>query len=247
MAFHDAAVQNVKAQRVQVDEIWTFTYAKEKNVKTAKAAPDGAGDTWTWTAIDADTKLLVSFFVADRSWEAGRIFIHDVRNRLANRVRLTSDSHRAYLIAVQEAFGEDVDYALDKIYRKPSGPEGRYSPAVCIGAKKRVKIGDPDPEKISTSYVERTNLTMRMHMRRFTLLTNAFSKKLENHVHMVALYTAWYNYVKQHKTLDGASPAMATGLSQTLWSMTDLAEMVEASLPKPGPRGPYKPRPLEAV
>jgi hypothetical protein len=166
----------------------------------------------------------------------------DLRDRLANRVQLTSDGHRAYLEAVEGAFGGDVDYAqLVKLYGATTeGAKGRYSPAECIGARKERIEGNPDPKHISTSYAERQNLTMRMQMRRFTRLTNAFSKKFENHMHMVALYTVWYNYLKQHKSLKGLSPAMAAGVSRTLWSMTDLAEMVEASLPKPGPRGAYK-------
>ena len=164
-----------------------------------------------------------------------------MRDRLANRVQLTSDGHKAYLEAVEGAFGGDVDYAmLVKLYGAVSeSAKGRYSPAECIGARKMPIEGDPDPKHISTSYAERQNLTMRMQMRRFTRLTNA-SKKFENHMHMVALYTVWYNYVKQHKTLKGLSPAMAAGISETLWSMTDLAEMIDASLPKPGKRGPYK-------
>jgi hypothetical protein len=168
----------------------------------------------------------------------------DLRDQLANRVQLTSDGHRAYLEAVEGAFGGDVDYAqLVKIYgAAPEGGQVRYSPAECIGAEKRRVEGSPDPKHISTSYAERQNLTMRMQMRRFTRLTNAFSKKFENHMHMVALYTVWYNYVKQHKSLKGLSPAVAAGVSKTLWSMTELAEMIDAALPKPSKRGPYKQR-----
>jgi IS1 family transposase len=239
--FHDSVVRGVKAKRVQVDEIWSFTYAKQRNVPTAKAAPEEAGDTWTWTAIDADSKLIVSYLVADRSGEAAHVFIQNVAARLANRVQLTSDGWKPYLAAVEGAFGGDIDYAqLDKIYGAAHEKPGRYSPPVCIGAKPRPIIGDPDPAHISTSYVERSNLTMRMHMRRFTRLTNAFSKKFENHMHMVALYTVWYNFVKQHKTLKGLSPAMAADLDDHLWSMTDLANMIDARLPKSGKRGPYK-------
>jgi hypothetical protein len=168
----------------------------------------------------------------------------DLKSRLANRVQLTSDGHRAYLEAVEGAFGGDVDYAqLVKIYgAAPESGQVRYSPAECIGARKERIEGSPDPKYISTSFAERQNLTMRMQMRRFTRLTNAFSKKFENHMHMVALYTVWYNYVKQHKSLKGLSPAMAAGLSDTLWSMTDVAEMIDASLPKAGKRGSYKQR-----
>jgi IS1 family transposase len=240
--FHDDNVRGVKARRVQVDEIWSFTAAKQKNVASMKAPVDGAGDTWTWTAIDAETKLLISWLVGGRDSDYAIAFMDDLRDRLANRVQLTSDGHKAYLEAVEGAFGGDVDYAqLVKLYGNVSdSAKGRYSPAECIGARKERIEGSPDPKHISTSFAERQNLTMRMHMRRFTRLTNAFSKKFENHMHMVALYTVWYNYVKQHKTLKGISPAMASGLSDTLWSMTDMAEMIDASLPKLGKRGPYR-------
>ena len=235
-AFHDAPVRGVKARRIQVDEIWSFTYAKQKNVATAKSAPADAGDTWTWTAIEADTKLLITWLVGGRDGDYAIAFMDDLRDRLANRVQLTSDGHRAYLDAVEGAFGGDVDYAmLVKLYGATSeGAKGRYSPAECIGARKEPVEGNPDPKHISTSYAERQNLTMRMQMRRFTRLTNAFSKKFDNHMHMVALYTVWYNYVKQHKSLKGLSPAMAAGLSPTLWSVTDLAQMVDAAATKPG-------------
>ena len=243
-AFHDEKVRGVKARRVQVDEIWSFTAAKQKNVANMKAPVEGAGDTWTWTAIEAETKLLITWLVGGRNSDYAIAFMDDLRDRLANRVQLTSDGHRAYLEAVEGAFGGDVDYAqLVKLYGAASeSAKGRYSPAECIGARKERIEGSPDPKHISTSFAERQNLTMRMQMRRFTRLTNAFSKKFENHMHMVALYTVWYNFVKQHKTLKGLSPAMASGLSETLWSMTDLAEMIDASLPKPGNRGPYRMR-----
>ena len=210
--FHDENVRSVKAKRVQVDEIWSFTYAKQKNVASAKAAPEGAGDTWTWTALNADSKLIVSYFVGGRDGECARMFMNDVADRLANRVQLTSDGHRAYLEAVEGAFGADVDYAqLIKLYgNAPDAFKGRYSPAECTGIKKVPVEGSPDPKHVSTSYVERQNLTMRMHMRRFTRLTNALSKKFESHAHMVALYAVWYNFVRQHKTLR-MSPAMAAG------------------------------------
>ncbi len=242
-AFHDEKVRNVTAKRIQVDEIWSFTYAKAKNVPLAKAAPEGAGDTWTWTAIDADSKLIVSWLVGGRDGEYAMAFMDDLRSRLANRVQLTSDGHRAYLEAVEGAFGSDVDYAqLVKLYGAVhESIKGRYSPAECIGARKTRIEGDPDPRHVSTSYAERQNLTMRMHMRRFTRLTNAFSKKFENHVHMVALYTVWYNFVRQHKSLR-VSPAMAAGLADRLWSMEDIAALVDAAAPKPGRRGSYKAR-----
>ncbi len=242
--FHDDMVRGVKSRRVQVDEIWSFTAAKQKNVASMKVPVEGAGDTWTWTALDADTKLIVTWLVGGRDGEYAMAFMDDLRSRLANRVQLTSDGHKAYLEAVEGAFGGDVDYAmLVKIYGASSeSAKGRYSPAECTGARKERIEGNPDPKHVSTSYAERQNLTMRMHMRRFTRLTNAFSKKFENHVHMVALYTVWYNFVKQHKTLKGLSPAMASGLSDTLWSMADLTEMIDANLPMPGKRGPYRKR-----
>jgi len=240
-AFHDANVRDVKAGRVQVDEVWSFTAAKQKNVPNMRKPVEGAGDTWTWTAIEADTKLLITWLVGGRDTEYAIAFMDDLRDRLANRVQLTSDGHKAYLHAVESAFGADVDYAmLVKLYgASAESLQGRYSPPECIGARKTRIQGSPDPSHVSTSYAERQNLTMRMHMRRFTRLTNAFSKKFENHMHMVALYTVWYNYVRQHKTLKSLSPAMAAGLSKTLWSMTDLAEMVDATLPKVGKRGNY--------
>lgn len=241
-AFHDERVRDVKTRRVQVDEIWSFTYAKQKNVPTAKRQDLAYGDTWTWTALDADSKLLITWLVGGRDSDYAMGFMDDLKSRLANRVQLTSDGHRAYLEAVEGAFGGDIDYAmLVKMYgTSPESGQGRYSPGECIGARKERIEGSPDPKHISTSFAERQNLTMRMQMRRFTRLTNAFSKKFENHMHMVALYTVWYNYVKQHKSLRGLSPAMAAGLSDMLWSMTDLAEMVDAAQPKPGKRGSYR-------
>jgi IS1 family transposase len=240
-AFHDEAVRDVKARRVQCDEIWSFTYAKQKNVRAAKAAPEAAGDTWTWTALDADSKLIVSYLVGGRDSEYAMAFMDDVAARLANRVQMTTDGHRAYLEAVEGAFGADVDYAqLVKIYgAAPESAKGRYSPAECTGIRKRRVEGDPDVAHVSTSYVERQNLTMRMHMRRFTRLTNAFSKKFENHLHMVALYTVFYNFCKIHKTLR-VTPAMEAGLSETVRDFDWIIELIDASGPKPGPRGPYK-------
>lgn len=234
MAFHDATVQGVKAKRVQVDEIWSFTYAKQKNVGTAKAAPEGAGDTWTWTALDADNKLIIGWFVGGRDGDCANAFMHDVAGRLANRVQLTSDGHRAYLEAVEGAFGADVDYAqLVKIYgASPESAKGRYSPAECTGIVKSRVEGDPDPKHISTSYVERQNLTMRMHMRRFTRLTNGFSKKFQSHVNMVALYTVFYNFTKIHKTLR-VTPAMAAGITDKLMTMEDIVALIDAAADKP--------------
>ena len=242
-AYHDEHVRGVTAKRVQCDEIWSFTYAKQKNVAGAKAAPANAGDTWTWTALDADSKLIVSWLVGGRDGEYALAFMDDVRSRLANRVQLTTDGHKAYLMAVEEAFGADVDYAqLVKLYgAAPETFKGRYSPAECTGIRKTTIEGDPDHKHVSTSYVERQNLTMRMQMRRFTRLTNAFSKKWENHVHMVALYTVWYNFVKVHGK-HRMSPAMAAGVIDKLWSVEDIANVVEAAEPVAAKRGPYKKR-----
>jgi IS1 family transposase len=239
-AYHDANVRNVKAARVQVDEIWSFTYAKQKNVATAKGAPEGAGDTWTWTALDADSKMIVSYLVGGRDAEYAMWFMDDLAARLANRVQLTSDGHKAYLQAVEGAFGCDVDFAqLVKMYGPTITAPGRYSPAECTGAKKIRVMGSPDFADVSTSYVERQNLTIRMHMRRFTRLTNAFSKKVENHAHAVALHMMYYNFVRIHKTLR-VTPAMAAGVTDRLWEIEDIAKLVEAAEAKPGKRGPYK-------
>jgi IS1 family transposase len=239
--FHDANVRGVKAKHVQVDEIWSFTYAKQKNVATAKAAPDGAGDTWTWTAIEADTKLIISHFVGGRDGDCAAWFMNDVAERVANRIQITSDGHRAYLEAVEGAFGADVDYAmLNKIYgASPESAKGRYSPADCIGIKKQAITGKPDMKHVSTSYAERSNLTMRMHNRRFTRLTNAFSKKFESHAHMVAIWSVWYNFIRIHKTLR-VTPAMAAGVSKTVMDWEDFVALMDAETPKGGPRGPYK-------
>jgi IS1 family transposase len=241
--YHDAKAKGVKAKRVQVDELWSFTYAKQKNVAKAKTAPDGAGDTWTWTAIEADTKLIISHFVGGRDGDCAAWFIQDVADRVANRIQLTSDGHKAYLEAVEGAFGADIDYAmLIKIYgASPDGAKGRYSPAECIGAEKHRITGNPDKRHVSTSYSERANLTMRMHNRRFTRLTNAFSKKFKNHAHMVAIYAIWYNWIRIHKTLR-ITPAMAAGLSKTVMDWPDILAIMDAEAPKPGPRGPYKKR-----
>lgn len=239
-AYHDANVRNVKAARVQVDEIWSFTYAKQKNVASAKDAPEGAGDTWTWTAIDADSKMILSYLVGGRDSEYAMEFMDDLASRLAHRVQLTSDGHKAYLEAVEGAFGCDVDYAqLVKMYGPTITAPGRYSPAECTGIRKRTVEGRPSADHVSTSYVERQNLTMRMHMRRFTRLTNAFSKKVENHAHAVALHMMYYNFVRIHKTLR-VTPAMAAGVSDRLWDIADIALLVEAAESKPGKRGPYK-------
>ena len=238
--FHDAKVRGVKASKVQVDEIWSFTAAKQKNVAAMKAPVDGAGDTWTWTAIEADTKLLISHFVGGRDGECAKWFIEDMASRITNRIQLTSDGHKAYLEAVEGAFGCDVDYAtLIKLYgNAPESSKGRYSPADCTGIKKTKIEGKPDMAHVSTSYVERQNLTMRMHNRRFTRLTNAFSKKFENHAHMVAIYAVWYNWIRIHKTLR-VTPAMAAEISKTVMDWSDIVELMDADQPTKK-RGPYK-------
>lgn len=244
LALHDELVRGVKPERVQCDEIWSFCYAKQATIaKMQVQAPLDAGDVWTWTAIDADSKLILSFFAADRTTHSAIMFMEDVRSRLANRVQLTTDGHTAYLRAVENAFGDDVDYAqLVKLYGPmPSGAAGKYSPSECVGTRKMPRNGYPKPQDVSTSYVERQNLTMRMSMRRFTRLTNGFSKKLDNHVHALALYFMFYNFCRVHKTLR-MSPAMAAGVADRLWSLEDIAEAVEARAPKPGKRGPYKKR-----
>ncbi len=243
MAYHDANVRDVKARRVQVDEIWSFVYAKQRNVATAKRLDLAFGDVWTWTAIDADSKLILSYLVGGRDSDYAIGFMDDLRSRLANRVQLTSDGHKAYLEAVEGAFGGDIDYAmLVKLYgAAPESDKGRYSPAECIGARKRSVEGDPDPKHISTSYSERHNLTMRMAMRRFTRLTNAFSKKFENHVDMVSLYTVWYNFARIHKTLR-VTAAMAARITDTLRDMEWIVSLIDERAPKPGPRGSYKKR-----
>ncbi len=243
-AFHDETVRNVQAKRVQCDEIWSFTYAKQKNVEKAKAAPEQAGDTWTWTALDADTRLIVSWLVGGRDAEYANAFMQDVATRVATRVQLTTDGHRPYLEAVEGAFGADIDYAmLIKHYGEPVGALGRYSPGDCTSIDLRRIEGRPNIAHVSTSYVERQNLTMRMHMRRFTRLTNAFSKKIENHDYAVALHCTFYNFVRIHKTLR-CTPAMQAGLTNRLWDMKDIVGLIEKAeaAAEPKKRGPYKPR-----
>jgi len=244
-AFHETTVRNVKTKRLQCDEVWSFCYAKSKNVPTAKKAPSYAGDVWTWTALDADSKLILSWLVGGRDAEYAREFMRDVAGRLANRVQLTTDGHGAYLDAVEGAFGIDVDFAqLVKIYGVTPAErsmEARYSPPKCIGARKERFKGNPDPKHVSTSYVERQNLTMRMSMRRFTRLTNAFSKRLANHCHALALYFVWYNFVRIHKTLR-VTPAMAAGVTDRLWDMKDIAALIDESASVLKKRGSYKKR-----
>jgi IS1 family transposase len=248
-AYHDEHVRGVKARRIQCDEVWAYCYAKQKNVPTAKAAPeDAAGDVWTWTAIEAETKLIVSYLSGGRDAEYAKALMDDLQGRIANRVQLTTDGHKAYLQAVEGAFGADIDYAmLVKIYgAAPESAKGRYSPAECLGTHKAPIEGKPDPKHISTSYVERQNLTMRMCMRRFTRLTNGFSKKLENHHHAQALYFLFYNFVRIHKSLR-VTPAMAAGITDKLWSIEDVVALLDAGEASPTKRGPYRPRQPKAA
>jgi IS1 family transposase len=242
-AYHDEHVRNVKATRIQCDEIWAFCYSKQKNVASAKAAPDGAGDVWTWTALEASHKMIVSYMVGGRDSEYAMGLMDDLRSRLANRVQLTTDGHKAYLSAVEEAFGDDVDYAqLVKLYGEaPEAFKGRYSPAECIGARKETITGSPDRKHVSTSYVERSNLSIRMHSRRFTRLTNAHSKKLENHAWAVALHVTFYNFVRMHSTLR-MTPAMAAAVSKRLWDVSDIVALIDASAAKPNRPKTYRKR-----
>ena len=242
--YQDKALRGLTCKRIQVDEIWSFIYAKDKNVPRAKKAPPEAGDVWTWTAICSDTKLVPSWRIGDRSGMTAIEFMDDLRMRLVDRVQITSDGHKAYLGAIEGAFGGDVDYAqLVKLYGKLPGVDAatRYSPPQCTGIRKMVIEGDPDPDNISTSYVERQNLNMRMSMRRFTRLTNAFSKKLDNHMHAVALHFMYYNFCRIHHTLK-VTPAMEAGVVDRLWEIEDIIRLVDESALKTGPRGPYNKR-----
>jgi len=237
--FHDEMVCNVEAKRVQADEIWSFVYAKEKN---KPQDIESAGDAWTFVGIDSDTKLVISWLLGDRDVETATFFMKDVADRIKGRVQLTTDGLKAYIKAVDAAFPTDdeIDFAqLVKVYGPATGAgdERRYSPAECTGAEKTVIYGQPDEKFISTSHVERQNLTMRMHMRRFTRLTNGFSKKMENHGYAIALHFVYYNFVKQHKTLR-TMPAMAAGLMKGFMSIEDIVKLVPE--PVQGKRGQYK-------
>ena len=238
---HDELVRGVSAKRVQCDEIWAFCYAKQRNVATAKAAPIGAGDVWTWTAIDADSKLILAYFIGDRSKDSALRLMMSVRDRVTSRLQLTTDGHKPYAAAVEGVFRLDVDYAqLVKMYGESPEAARRYSPPICIGAKKMHMEGNPDPAHVSTSYVERSNLSMRMHMRRFTRLTNAFSKKFISHAHSVALYTVFYNFIRIHKTLR-VTPAMQAGIAGRVFGFEDILARIDARQ-TPAKRSPYKKR-----
>jgi IS1 family transposase len=224
--FHDQTVRGLRSRRIECDEIWQFCYAKAKNVPEDKRGTFGYGDVWTWTALDSDSKLIVSWLVGGRDAGTAFTFMNDVASRLRNRVQLTTDAHRPYLSAVEDAFGADIDYAtLQKVYGT-EGDEKRYSPAKIISSTTEVITGNPDPRHISTSYVERQNLTMRMHMRRFTRLTNAFSKKVENHMAAVALHFAYYNFCRVHQTLR-VTPAMEAGISSHVWSIAEIVALLD--------------------
>lgn len=231
-AFLDETMRNLPCQRLQADEAWSFCYCKQKQVTPEMSEERIAGDVWVWAAIDADTKLIPSWLLGKRDAGCATEFIQDLANRLANRVQLTTDGLRIYVNAVIDAFADDIDYAmLHKIYGVEPANEARYSPAKCIGCETQDVLGSPDPKHISTSYIERQNLTMRMSMRRFTRLTNAFSKKIENHSAAVALYLMYYNFGRKHLTL-GTTPAVKAGLTDHIWTVEEIIGLLEAVEPK---------------
>lgn len=226
--YQDEHLRHLPCQRVQCDEVWSFCFAKDKNLPDALKDKFGFGSVWTWTALCADTKLMVSWLVGERSTPYAIKFISDLASRLSHRVQLTTDGHRPYLEAVEGAFGSEIDYAmLDKLYSAPP-PEGatRYSPAQCCGTKRQVVTGTPDPAHVSTSYAERMNLQIRMDMRRFTRLTNAHSKKVQNHIHALALYFMYYNFARIHQALR-VTPAMAAGLTDHIWSLDEIVGLLD--------------------
>jgi len=228
--YQDRTICNVSASRIQVDEIWNFCYCKQKNLTVEIADRQIAGDVWTFTAIDADTKLVLSWLVGRRDAGCATQFLQDISERLSNRVQLTTDGHKMYLEAVPEAFGQEIDFAqLVKVYGNDPEGQKRYSPAQCLGTKRQSVSGDPDPAFVSTSYVERQNLNMRMQMRRFTRLTNAFSKKIDNLVHSVALFHMHYNFARVHQTLR-VTPAMQAGISSHVWSIQEIVSLTMSSL-----------------
>jgi IS1 family transposase len=230
-AYQDEHLRDLDSKVIEADEIWSFVAHKERNKPEDLKGTFGTGDVWTWTALDADSKLIVSWYVGERQFEDAHAFMLDLKSRLRNRIQLTTDGHRAYPNAVGMAFKRNIDFAqLVKQYASPREGQARYSPAVCTGARVRVDRGDPDPDRISTSYVERQNLTMRMSMRRFTRLTNAFSKKLDSHMAAIALHFLHYNFARPHRTLASPyprTPAMAAGIADHIWTLTESAELLD--------------------
>ena len=224
--YQDEHLRNLSCKRIECDEIWSFVYAKQKNVERAKNAPEAAGDVWTWTALDADSKLVPTWLIGTRDLGTAYTFMHDLADRLSNRVQLTTDGHRPYLEAVESAFGEEIDFAqLVKVYGSDPEAEKRYSPAKCLGTNVKTITGEPNPKHVSTSYVERQNLTMRMSMKRFARLSNGFSRKLENHSATVAFYFMYYNFARIHQTLR-TTPAQAAGVTEKLWDIEDIVGLL---------------------
>ena len=229
--FQDRTLRNLPCKRLECDEAWAFVYAKQKNVRGAIAAPEGAGDVWTWVALDAETKLVASWLVGPRDLLAAEDFMRDLCGRLASRVQITTHGHKAYVQAVESSFGADVDFAqLVKLYGADRPGEARYSPASFVSSRKIAVTGEPNMELVSTSYVERQNLSLRMHMRRFTRLTNGFSKKFENHAAAVAIHFCFYNFARVHQTLR-VTPAMAAGVSDHVWEIEEIVALLEATEP----------------
>ena len=227
--YHDAHVRNVAAKRIEADECWTFCYARRENVPDDKRGTLGFGDVWTWVGMDADSKLIVSWTCGRRDADTAYEFMHDLASRLANRVQLTTDGLHAYLVATDSAFGTDIDYArLIKVYGSDPNAERRYAPPICIKSTTEIVSGDPDPAYISTSYIERQNLTLRMSLRRFTRLTNGHSKKLENHLHALAIHYMHYNYGRPQRAI-GGTPAMAAGLADRVWSLADIVSLLDVA------------------
>ena len=225
--YQDATLRDLRCRRLECDEIWQFVYAKQKNVERAKRAPREAGDVWTWVAIDAESKLIPAWHIGPRDGHSANAFMTDLAGRLRHRIQLTTDGHQPYVEAVESAFGCEIDYAqLIKVYAIDQESERRYSPVVCQSCNPRPVMGDPNPKYISTSYVERQHLTMRMSIRRYTRLTNAFSKKLENHAAATAIHFAYYNFARIHRTIR-TSPAQAAGVTETLWSIRDIVTLLE--------------------
>jgi IS1 family transposase len=232
--YQDQALRDLPCKTIEADEIWSFVGSKQKNVPASHEDDPNYGDVWTWTALDADSKLIVSWYVGGRAFDDCMAFMEDLKGRLAGPIQLTTDGHQAYVAPVGLNFKQDIDWAqIQKTYRADHSGARRYSPQVCAGIKTRVLKGDPDPAKISTSYVERQNLTMRMSMRRFTRLTNGFSKKLDNHMAAIALHFLHYNFARPHTTLAGPypqTPAMAAGVADHVWTMTEIAALLTTSL-----------------